>query len=139
MPSLAGCVPRRLLTTQSAVFTSASNCRRPSADLMSSVTLFLPRFQAWKYSLSAVPELVRADMPRRIAVGRLDLDHLGAQLGQEHGAVGTGAELLQRQDAHALERLGVHRMAFRLTHWRAMMMRCISLVPSPMQVSGASR
>ena len=57
MASLAGCEPRRLLTTQSALLTSASNWRRPSADLMSSVTLFLPRFQAWKYSLSSVPSL----------------------------------------------------------------------------------
>ena len=55
MPSLPGCVPRMLLTTQSAVFTSASNCARPSVDLRSSVTLFLPRFQAWKYSLSSLP------------------------------------------------------------------------------------
>ena len=29
--------------------------------------------------------------------------------------------------------------AFRAIHCRAMIMRCISLVPSPMQVSGASR
>ena len=28
---------------------------------------------------------------------------------------------------------------FRWMSWRAMMMRCISLVPSPMQSSGASR
>ncbi len=47
-------------------------------------------------------ELVGPDMTRRIAVGRLDLDHLRAQLGQEHGAVGPGAELLQRQHPHAL-------------------------------------
>ena len=105
MASLAGCVPRRLLTTQSALFTSASNWRRPSADLMSSVTLFLPRFQAWKYSLSLAPELVRPDLARGIALGRLDLDHLGAELGQEHRAVGAGTELLQRQDSNSLEGL----------------------------------
>ena len=71
------------------------------ADLRSSVTLFLPRFQAWKYSLSSSPSMMRPDLARRIAVGRLDLDHLGAELGQEHRAVGPGAELLERQDAHA--------------------------------------
>ena len=89
-------------------------------------------------------ELVRPDVARGIAVGRLDLDHLGAELGQEHRAVGAGAELLQRQDANARERLrrrswAAHSSACRLIHCRAMMMRCISLVPSPMQVSGASR
>ena len=47
-------------------------------------------------------KLVGPDMTRRITVGRLDLDHLRAQLGQEHGAVGPGAELLQRQHPHAL-------------------------------------
>ena len=71
--------------------------------------------------------------------GVLDLDHLGAQLGQEHGAVGPGAELLEGQDADALES-GCHVMPGSvLIHCLAMMMRCISLVPSPMQVSGASR
>jgi hypothetical protein len=84
-------------------------------------------------------ELVRADLARRIALGRLDLDHLGAELGQEHGAVRAGTELLQRQDSNSLEGFCAHSSACRLIHWRAMMMRCISLVPSPMQVSGASR
>src|SRR5438128_1200174 len=86
-----------------------------------------------------IAQLVRPDMARRIAIRRLDLDDFGTQLGQEHGAVRTGAELLEREDTDALQRLGVHATAFRLTHWRAMMSRCISLVPSPMQVRGASR
>ena len=68
-----------------------------------------------------------------------DLDDLRAQLGQKHGAVRSGAKLLQRQHPHAVKRFGNHVMLFRLIHCRAMMMRCISLVPSPMQVSGASR
>ena len=33
----------------------------------------------------------------------------------------------------------LHDAGFRCIHWRAMMRRCISLVPSPMHVSGASR
>src|SRR4030095_7985766 len=49
---------------------------------------------------------VRPDLARGIARRRLDLDHLGAQLGQEHGAVGAGPELLQGEDADAGERLG---------------------------------
>ncbi len=84
-------------------------------------------------------QLIRSDLARGIAFRRLDLDHFGAELGQEHRAVGAGAELLQCQDANTFERFGAHTTAFRLTHCRAMMMRCISLVPSPMQVSGASR
>src|SRR4030095_12128160 len=79
------------------------------------------------------PELVRPDLARGITLGRLDLDHLCAEFGQEHGTVGPGAELLQREHANARERLGTHSSACRLIHWRAMMMRCISLVPSPMQ------
>ena len=51
-----------------------------------------------------------------------------------------GAELLERQNPNASERFGAaHVDAFRRVHWRAMIRRCISLVPSPMQVSGASR
>src|SRR5262249_9150158 len=85
------------------------------------------------------PQTMRADVARRIALRRLDLDHLRAQLGQEHRAVRPGAELLQGEDPYALQRFSGHTMTFRLIHCRAMMMRCISLVPSPMQVSGASR
>ena len=62
---------------------------------------------------------------------------LGAEVGEQHGAVRCGAELLDRYDAHALEWL--HTSGFLLMNCFAMMMRCISLVPSPMQVSGASR
>src|SRR6185436_5236525 len=85
-------------------------------------------------------QTIRTDLARRIAVRRLDLDHLGTKLGHEHRAVWPGAKLFQRQDPDAREWLGVaHADAFRRVHWRAMIRRCISLVPSPMQVSGASR
>ncbi len=78
-------------------------------------------------------------MARGVAAGRgiLDLDHLGAEVGEQHRGIGTGAELLEGEDANSLERL--HAPSLRFIHCRAMIRRCISLVPSPMQVSGASR
>src|SRR5262249_50703868 len=87
----------------------------------------------------ALAQEARAHMARGIAAGRgvLDLDDLGTEVGQKHRAVGTGAELLNSDDAYAFERF--HGIGFRLIHCRAMMMRCISLVPSPMHMSGASR
>ncbi len=87
----------------------------------------------------AVCQHVRADMARSVAAGRgiFDLDHLGAEISQQHRAVRAGAELLEGEDAHSLQRF--HAPAFRFSHCRAMIRRCISLVPSPMQVSGASR
>ena len=93
----------------------------------------------WKYCAVVLAEEVRADVARGVApgLGVLDLDHLGAEIGQEHRAVGPRAELLDRDNANAFQRL--HATGFLLIHCLAMMMRCISLVPSPMQVSGASR
>ena len=87
----------------------------------------------------AVRQHVRADVARGIAAGFgvLDLDHLGAEVGEQHRGIGTGAELLEGEDANAFERL--HALLLRLIHCLAMIRRCISLVPSPMQVSGASR
>src|SRR6201996_5803578 len=84
-------------------------------------------------------EEIRPGLARGIAVDRgiLDLDNLGAEIGEQHRAVRRGTELLDGYDAHALERL--HVAGFLLMNVLEMMMRCISLVPSPMQVSGASR
>jgi len=62
---------------------------------------------------------------------------LGAEVGEQHGAVRCRPELFDRDDAHALKWL--HAAGFLLMYCFEMMMRCISLVPSPMQVSGASR
>src|SRR5262249_3736841 len=53
----------------------------------------------------ARPELVRPDLATGIASGGLDLDHLPTEPGQDHGAVGPGTELLQGQDADALQGL----------------------------------
>ena len=96
-------------------------------------------FQVWKYWLSPFASMCgptwRAASPPVVRV--LDLDHLGAEVGEQHRAVGPGAELLEGEHADAVERL--HALLLRLIHCLAMIMRCISLVPSPMQVSGASR
>src|SRR5262249_53616580 len=43
-------------------------------------------------------------LPRRVAGGRLDLDDVGAQVSEEHGAVGTGHPLRDVEDADAVER-----------------------------------
>ena len=81
----------------------------------------------------------RSGLARGIAIDRgiLDLDDLGAEIGEQHGAVRRRAELLDGNDANALKWL--HAAGFLLMNCFEMMMRCISLVPSPMQVNGASR
>ncbi len=72
------------------------------------------------------------------ALGRvLYLDDLGAHVGELHRPERAGAVLLHRQDANARERQ--HHAGFRATSWRAIMIRCSSLVPSPITRSGASR
>src|SRR5262249_36828954 len=82
---------------------------------------------------------LRTDMARGVALGLrvLDLDDLGTEIGKEEGAIGSRAELLDGHDPDAFQRL--HATGFLLLLCLAMMMRCFSLVPSPMQVSGASR
>ena len=42
-------------------------------------------------------------LPRRIAGWRLDLDHVGAEVREQHRAEGPGHELRDVQDAHALQ------------------------------------
>src|SRR6185437_16789415 len=99
----------------------------------------IPRLEVLAVGLT---EQKRTGVARRVAADRgiLDLDDLRAQIGEDHRPVGTRPELLQRQNARPGQRLGcAHVTGFCLIHWRAMMIRWISLVPSPMQVSGASR
>ena len=83
----------------------------------------------------------------------LDLDDLGAEVREVHRAEGSRAERLEGEHPQPGERQGGrgrpgvacsrallrHHTGFRSMSWRAMMMRCISLVPSPMHISGASR
>ena len=37
-------------------------------------------------------------IPRLVALGRLDLDHVGAMVGQDHGAIGTAEDPGQVHD-----------------------------------------
>jgi hypothetical protein len=46
----------------------------------------------------------RWPLPHRVALGRLDLDDLGAEVGEQHAAERPGRHLAELDDAHALER-----------------------------------
>ena len=67
----------------------------------------------------------------------LDLDDLRAHVGELHGTERPGAVLLHGQNAYAGQRQ--HHTGFRAINCWAMMIRCNSLVPSPITSSGASR
>jgi len=67
----------------------------------------------------------------------LDLDHLGPEVGEVQRAKRRGPEVLESQDPVAGR--GQRHAGFLSTSWREMMTRCISFVPSPMHMSGASR
>jgi len=68
----------------------------------------------------------------------LDLDDFRAEVGKVLGAERARAVLLDRNDAQSGKRKTGHS-GFLAMSCLAMMMRCISLVPSPMISSGASR
>jgi hypothetical protein len=67
----------------------------------------------------------------------LDLDDLGAEIGEVLRAEGTGAVLLDGDDPDAGERQA--HAGFLAMTCLAMMRRCSSFVPSPITRSGASR
>ena len=77
----------------------------PSGCLRSSVRLFLLRLKAWKKWLSPRAEEMRPDRAADVAAVRrvLDLDDLGAEVGEQHGAERAGAVLLDGEDAQAGE------------------------------------
>ena len=88
-------------------------------------------------------EEIRAHAARGIAAlfAVLDLDDVGTEIGEVHGAERSGAERLEGQHTNAFQGQvrRVHQIGFRSISCRAMIMRCISFVPSPMHISGASR
>ena len=111
---------------------------------------------------AVAPLGIGQDVAAHLAAGAvvLDLDHVGAEIGQIHGAERRRAVLLDREDdeppqgpegRRLVRWLGRRRgrgrrggvaaahAGLRSTSWRAMTIRWISLVPSPMQSSGASR
>ena len=65
----------------------------------------LPRLNDWKYGESASP-CERRDVAGDVAAhpGVLDLDDLGAEVGEDLGAEGPGAELGDGEDSNAVER-----------------------------------
>ena len=89
---------------------------------------------------------VRPNPARRVTptlavfVGRLDLDDIGTELGKKHRPIGPSPILFGADDAKAgeRERASCHA-GFRFTHCFEMIIRCISLVPSPMHISMESR
>ncbi len=101
----------------------------------------LVAIEAVKKLAVAGREEVRPHGARHVAALRrvLDLDDLGALVGQEHGAERPGAVPLDGQHPDPFERQHGRYTGFRSTSCRAMMRRCSSLVPSPMASSGASR
>src|SRR5262249_10743156 len=84
-------------------------------------------------------EELRSDRAADVAavVKILDLDDLGAEVGEVLGAERPRPILLDRDDPDAGKRQAHAR--FLSISCLAMMMRCISLVPSPITSSGASR
>src|SRR6516165_9762846 len=70
----------------------------------------------------------------------LDLDHFGSEVRQVQRTPGSRTVLFDGKNPESGERK--HRVlqtGLRATSWRAIMIRCNSLVPSPMHSNGASR
>ena len=66
-----------------------------------------PEIETLEVLAVVLAEKARSGVPGDVTAGRgvLDLDHFRAEAGEEHGAVGAGADVLDREDADALERL----------------------------------
>ena len=84
-------------------------------------------------------QVVRPQRAAGIAAlgGVLDLDHVGAEIREVARGVRAGSPVFGGDDAQPFERK--RHTGFLATSCRAMIIRCISLVPSPMHKSGASR
>src|SRR5205085_9154825 len=75
---------------------------------------------------------------RVVALGPLDLHHLGTEEGQDLPAIGAGQVLAELDDLDAFERPCAHRRLLpRIS--RAITMRCTSLGPSPTRRMRISR
>ena len=88
-------------------------------------------------------EIIRADTTPNITAFSwvFDLNDLSAHIGQQHGTERPGAILFNRQDRYAIQRQGPirHQIGFFSIRRFAITRRWISLVPSPITNSGASR
>ena len=82
----------------------------------------------------------RIPTTRRVGGRRLDLDDFCAKLSKEHRAIRASAVLFCRKDPKSGKGETLcHYAGFRLIHCLEMIMRCISLVPSPMHMRMESR
>jgi hypothetical protein len=70
---------------------------------------FLLRFSAW----NSAPSVPTQPGPRaaKVASGRLHLDHLGAHVGQQHGAGGAGSDLAEIEDLQVLQCIPQHGLS----------------------------
>ena len=96
---------------------------RPGSDLRSSTTERLPRLSGTKKR--PTPARDRHHLPVGVATRRLDLDHLGAELGEQRPGERPGHVLRHLDHAHALERQAHRRPSPR----RAITSCCTSAVP----------
>ena len=100
----------------------------------------LVKIEALEIQTLAFAQPVRADMARGVTTfWRLDFDNVSAQLSQEHGAIRSCTILLRANYAKSFEWKALAHAGLALIHCFEMMMRCISLVPSPMHISIESR
>jgi hypothetical protein len=99
---------------------------------------FLVQIEDLKILTVIVTKKIRAGLAGRIAANScvLDFDDFRAEIGQQHRSIRSRAELFDRDNPHSAE--GLHA-GFRLMNCLKIMIRCISFVPSPMHVRGASR
>ena len=78
-------------------------CRRLQVDA-DRLLVAVHRGKVTAERLELVVGVIGPDDARVIAVKRLDLDHLRALVGQQHGAVGAGQHLREVDDPHPIER-----------------------------------
>ena len=94
-----------LPNTPSAVATSRSNTSRPRAMLEVERERLLVAIEGLEELAVVRPKEIRPDAARHVAAAcpMLDLDHLGAHVGEVARAVRPGAVLLDRENAQAFE------------------------------------
>src|SRR6476620_2240760 len=89
---------RKFSTTTSALAASRRKVAAPSGDLRSSVMPRLLRCRFWKSGPWRAPPQVFADIQ---VLGQLDLDDIGAPIGQLANGSGTGADTRHVEDSEA--------------------------------------
>ena len=123
----------------SAVIANSRSAALPSsAPQIERHTLFV-QIEDLEILAVIVAKKIWPGLARRITAGSrvFDFDDLCAKIGQQHRSIRSSAELFDRDNPQSAERL--HAAGFRFMYCLEIMIRCISFVPSPMQVKGASR